>query len=65
MDEILATCNSISENPQMYPVLHRETRRVIIHKFPFAIFYRVEDGLVDIISVMHGSRDPDNWKNRT
>ena len=65
LDEILATCSSISENPKMYPVLHRETRRAIIHKFPFSIFYRIENGLVSIVAVMHGSRDPDKWKKRT
>ena len=65
LDEILATCNSIAENPQMYPVLHRDTRRAVIHKFPFGLYYRVESGLVTIVAVMHGSRDPNKWQNRT
>jgi plasmid stabilization system protein ParE len=65
LDEILATCNIIAENPQMYPVLHRGTRRAVIHKFPFGIYYRVENDLVTIIGVMHASRDPNQWKKRT
>lgn len=65
LDEILKTCDSIAENPQMYPLVHRETRRVVIHKFPFGIYYRIENGMVAIIAVMHGSRDPNKWKNRT
>jgi len=65
LDEILVTCNSISENPQMYPVLHRDTRRAVIHKFPFGLYYRFESGLVTIVAVMHGSRDPNKWKKRT
>ena len=65
LDEILATCNSIAENPQMYPVLHRDTRRAVIHKFPFGLYYRVESGLVTIVAVMHGSRDPNKWQKRT
>jgi plasmid stabilization system protein ParE len=65
LDEILASCNGIAENPQMYPALHRNTRRVVIHKFPFGIYYRVENELVTIIAVMHGSRDPNSWKSRT
>ncbi len=65
LDEILATCNSIAENPQMYPVLHRDTRRAVIHKFPFGLYFRVENGLVTIVAVMHGSRDPNKWQKRT
>jgi len=65
LDEILSACNSIAENPQIYPLLHRNTRRAVIHKFPFGVYYRIENGLVTIIAVMHGSRDPNNWKDRT
>ena len=65
LDEILTTCNSIAENPQMYPVLHRDTRRAVIHKFPFGLFYRDEGGLLTIVVVMHGSRDPNKWQKRT
>ena len=65
LDEILNICSSIAENPQLYPLVHRKTQRAVIHKFPFVIYYRVENGLVSIIAVMHGSRDPNKWKSRT
>jgi plasmid stabilization system protein ParE len=65
LDEILAACNIIAENTQMYPVLHRGTRRAVIHKFPFGIYYRVENDLVTVVGVMHASRDPNKWKKRT
>jgi len=65
LDEILNTCSGIAENPELYPLIHRKTRRAVIHKFPFVIYYRVENRLISIIAVMHGSRDPNKWKNRT
>jgi plasmid stabilization system protein ParE len=65
LDEILSTCEVISENPKLFPVVHRNTRRAVIKKFPFGIYYRTEDDFVSIIAVMHGSRDPKSWKNRT
>ena len=64
LDEILSTCEVISENPKLFPVVHRNTRRAVIKKFPFGIYYRTEDDFVSIIAVMHGSRDPKSWKNR-
>ena len=63
--EILSTCELISENPEMFPVLHRNTRRAVIKKFPFGIYYRAESDIVSVIAVMHGSRDPNYWKDRT
>jgi plasmid stabilization system protein ParE len=65
LDEVLSTCNSIAENPEKYPLVHRKARRAVIHKFPFGIYYRIENDLVTIVAVLHGSRDPNNWKSRT
>jgi plasmid stabilization system protein ParE len=65
LDEILLTCNSIAENPEIYPIVYRKTRRAVIHKFPFGIYYRIGNGLAIIVAVMHGSRDPNKWKSRT
>ena len=65
LDEILSTCNSIAENPEIYPIVYRKTRRAVIHKFPFGIYYRVENRLAIIVTVLHGSRDPSKWKSRT
>ena len=65
LDEILLTCNSIAENPEIYPIVYRKTRRAVIHKFPFGIYYKIGNGLAIIVAVMHGSRDPNKWKSRT
>ena len=65
LDEILSTCDVLSESPELFPVVHRNTRRAVIKKFPFGIYYRTEHDLVSIIAVMHGSRSPQNWKDRT
>ncbi|MGR3178995.1 MAG: hypothetical protein ACUZ8E_13160 [Candidatus Anammoxibacter sp.] len=49
----------------MYPVIHRYTRRSVIHRFPFGIFYRVEESSVVVVAVMHCSRHSQHWKKRT
>ena len=65
LDEILNACQLISENPELYPAVHRNSRRALIHKFPFGVFYKVIDKSIVVIAVMHGSRKPSKWKNRT
>ena len=64
LDEILTTFVSLAETPLRYPVVHRNTRRALIHRFPFGVYYRIENNNIVVIAVMHGSRDPHRWKTR-
>ena len=65
LDEALAAFSTITETPLMYPIVHRNTRRALIHRFPFGVYYRVETSTIVVVAVMHGSRDPRRWKTRT
>ncbi len=40
LDQALATFAMIAKNPIMFPAVHRNTRRALLHKFPFGIYYR-------------------------
>ncbi|MGH8643422.1 MAG: type II toxin-antitoxin system RelE/ParE family toxin [Gammaproteobacteria bacterium] len=64
LDEVVAIFATIAETPVMYPTVHRSTRRAVVHRFPFSVYYRVEDTEVVIVAVMHGSRHPRRWQSR-
>jgi plasmid stabilization system protein ParE len=59
-----AALRDIVEHPATYAVIHRETRRALLHRFPYAIFYRLYDETVIVIACMHGRRDPKRWRGR-
>jgi plasmid stabilization system protein ParE len=65
LDEALAALSTISEMPFIYAVVHRATRRALMHRFPFGVFYQVDDAGVVVVAVMHGSRHPRRWKSRS
>lgn len=65
LDEVLRTIRLIEENPNRYPRVHGETRRAVTHRFPFGIFYNVDDDGVVVFAVLHASRNPARWKERT
>ena len=65
LDEIQNALRKISGNPYLYPIVHRNTRRILIRRFPFAIYYFIEQGSLIVIAVMHGSRHPKRWQHRT
>ncbi len=64
LDEVLVTCSVIAEAPLRYPVVHRNTRRALIHRFPFGVYYLVENATIVVLAIMHGSRHPRRWKIR-
>ena len=55
----------ISENPLQFPILHRGTRRALLSRFPFGVFFRVKYQTIVVLAVMHASRNPVRWRDRT
>ncbi|MGH8190874.1 MAG: type II toxin-antitoxin system RelE/ParE family toxin [Rhodanobacteraceae bacterium] len=65
VDNLREALQAIVDQPGVYPLVHRRTRRALAHRFPFGIHYRVEAEKIVVIAVMHGSRDPRRWQTRT
>jgi len=53
---------SIQENPARFSHIHREVRRALLHRFPYGIFFFLEDEKVVVLGVMHTARDPEKWR---
>jgi plasmid stabilization system protein ParE len=64
LDEVLRVLATIAEHPLIYPVVWRETRRALMHRFPLGIYFRRRGSMIVVIAVMHGSRHPRNWMGR-
>ena len=58
------TQDSIAENPELYPVIHRDTRRAFLKRFPYGLYFRVLGEQVIIVACYHGKRDPRGWRKR-
>lgn len=54
----------VVRNPNLYPIVYRTLRRVVVRRFPFAIFYEVTEDEIQVIAVFHSRRDPESWKSR-
>lgn len=65
LDIVLDELDSIEQSPLSYPIVHRNVHRAVLPRFPFAIFYFLQDPEISVISVMHGSRHPSRWQRRT
>lgn len=55
---------NITTFPETWPIVEEDVRRHFINRFPFGIYYCIEDNCISIYAVMHMSRHPEYWKNR-
>lgn len=61
VDEVLS---KLQKHPKSYNKVYKDIRRVVTQRFPFGVFYLVENNKVIVLAVMHARRDPKQWKKR-
>ena len=54
----------IREAPNSFPLADHGTRKFVLQRFPFNIFYRIRDNEIVIVAVAHQKRRPGYWSNR-
>jgi plasmid stabilization system protein ParE len=57
--------DAIAKDPLRYPVIRRSTRRALLRRFPYSIYFRVYDETIVVVACMHGRRSPRRWQVRT
>ena len=61
---IEASLERICSSPELYEVLEQEVRRAFIHRFPYGIYYEIEEKNLLVYGILHLKRAPSNWKGR-
>ena len=61
LSAVQSTLRSIEQFPEMFVSIHRDVRRAIVSRFPFAVFYLVESRRIVVLRVLHTARDPKLW----
>jgi plasmid stabilization system protein ParE len=57
--------NRLQVNPLLYPVVEGDVRRCLIRTFPFGVLFRIKPSEYVVMAVMHLSRDPGYWRERS
>lgn len=61
--ELAEAVSAIREHPLQFPRVRGETRRVILNRFPYAVYFRVTEAEIIVLAV-HGRQDPKRWRSR-
>jgi NAD(P)-dependent dehydrogenase (short-subunit alcohol dehydrogenase family)/plasmid stabilization system protein ParE len=56
--EAFTSVQAALDRPETFPVLFRHTRRVLVRRFPYALFFRVTDEFIVFVACFHVRRSP-------
>lgn len=60
VDQILEL---VGQMPELGPITHRDLRRILLVRFPYAIYYRVTER-IEVRGCLHLRRSPNAWRRR-
>lgn len=62
---LAAALEDIRRNPETWSKLDEKYRRKLMKQFPYGVIYHLpEPSCVEVVAVMHFSREPDYWRGR-
>lgn len=59
-----AQMNAIQRSPNHFQKVHKNIRRALTERFPYGIFFIVEDATIYILAIQHTSRYPGIWQKQ-
>jgi plasmid stabilization system protein ParE len=63
-DAVNEVIDSLAETPARFRVVQDDVRRVILRRFPYALFFVIEGAEVIVLACVHERRSPDLWPTR-
>jgi len=64
LDAVEPAFGKIAQRPMIWRILKGRFRRYLIHHFPYAVIYAIEDDTVYVVAIMHMKRKPDYRQDR-
>lgn len=57
--------DGIAQQPTLFPPLHRGLRRLLVRRFPYAVFYRIDPDAIRVVAVLHSKMNVSRLQART
>lgn len=64
LSEVKFAADYIAAQPKSCAIIHRNTRRLLLRRFPYCLYYRLIDEQIVVVACFHSSRKPGLWKRR-
>lgn len=64
VDRLNEAVAQVGDMPELYGIVWRNVRAARLRQFTYVMYYRVHDDRIEVLAVMHGSRDASAWQAR-
>lgn len=64
LSALTAALALVADLPLAFPIVHRDTRRALLKRFPYALYYRILDDCIVVVGCLHARREPRIWQSR-
>ena len=54
----------VTELPEAFPEIAAGHHRALLGRFPYALYYRTEGQVLDVVACLHTRRTSDSWRRR-
>ena len=63
---VATTAKKLQEFPESAEIIYAPSfRRAVVQGFPYSLIYSIDAQKIVVVAVMHASRRPDTWKDKT
>lgn len=62
--ELDTAMQKIADAPEQFPVIRGRLRRVLLPRFPYAVYFKSYATGISVVGVIHGRRHPNTWLRR-
>jgi plasmid stabilization system protein ParE len=59
-----ASLGAIQRSPELYAPQYRQARRILLRRFPYAIWYIIPSEAVEVVGCFHLRRQEHRWRSR-
>jgi len=64
LDNLEDAASRILHRPYLYRQIEANIRKCKLPHFPYAVIYRIQADVIQIIAIMHLRQEPGYWKHR-
>jgi plasmid stabilization system protein ParE len=62
--ELNASLDRAMTNPGLYQVQYHEVRRILMRRFPYAVYFFAAADVIEVLAVLHQQRASRAWQDR-
>jgi plasmid stabilization system protein ParE len=64
LDAVDEALDAVFDAPRRFPEVHLDNRRALLRRFPYAVFFFVDEPFVRVVACSHARQDPATWQTR-